>query len=60
MKKWEVQIRKAPVQYSGTCPKCKEFVRGGDECPKKPQPNCPMRIPEEKPRQSRSAFLRDD
>ncbi len=69
--KWEQQIKKAPVQYSGTCKKCGEFVRGGQECPIKlpakgtglqAKTYCPMRIPEEdKPRRkSRSAFLTED
>ena len=53
MEKWQQQIKKAPVQYSGTCPECKEFVKGGDECPwKRPAKGeglqdkeyCPMRI----------------
>ena len=69
MKKWELQIKKAPVQYSGTCPRCGDFVKGGDECPIKlpakgeglqAKAYCPMRIPEEEPRQSRNAFLRGD
>ena len=53
MKKWELQIKKAPVQYSGTCPRCGDFVKGGDECPIKlpakgeglqAKAYCPMRI----------------
>tara|TARA_R110000751_G_scaffold73678_4_gene148970 strand:+ start:2507 stop:2758 length:252 start_codon:yes stop_codon:yes gene_type:complete len=54
MKKWELQIKKAPVQYSGTCPKqgCEQFVQKGQECPLKLpakgkgvlQHGCPMRI----------------
>jgi hypothetical protein len=69
MKKWEIQIKKAPVQYSGTCPRCKKFVRGGDECPLKLPAKgeglqasvyCPMRIPEKESSKSRNAFLRDD
>ena len=62
--KWEQQIMKAPVQYSGTCKKCKQYVSTGDECPLKLPPKgtglqmhgCPMRI-ERKPK---SAFLARD
>jgi len=50
---WETQIKKAKVQYSGTCPICKQFMRQGQECPLKLPPQgeglqakayCPMRI----------------
>ena len=53
MTKWTEQIRKAPVQYSGTCKKCGEMMNKGEECPLKLPPHgkglqskayCPMRI----------------
>ena len=53
---WERQIKKATVQYSGTCNKCGEYVTGGQECslklPAQDSSNpllsryyCPMRMP---------------
>ena len=49
---WKTQIKKARVQYSGTCDRCGEFVKGGMDCPEKlsPQPEgskdgCPMMTP---------------
>jgi len=51
---WITQIKKAPVQYSGTCKRCGEFVMGGQECPKKlaaqvgestDKDYCPQRTP---------------
>lgn len=49
MEKWELQIKKATVQYSGTCWECGEYVDGGDVCPRTLPPppyssHCPMRI----------------
>ena len=49
---WFSVLKAGTVDYSGTCRKCKKFVRGGEVCPvklpspdKAPQgPNCPMRV----------------
>lgn len=49
---WEELIKAGTIDYTGTCKKCNQFVRGGAKCPltlpspdKAPQgPNCPMRV----------------
>lgn len=33
LKNDESTLTKRKVQYSGTCPKCKKFVSGGEFCP---------------------------
>ncbi len=56
MMSW-TNIIKNRVSYSGTCPKCKQFVSGGNPCPKKLSADkevspgvvlegCPMKINE--------------
>jgi len=49
-------LKKRTVQYSGTCPKCKEFISGGDICPIKlpaqgeglaANTYCPMKVPKD-------------
>lgn len=49
---WEDILKGRTIQYSGTCSKCKEFKRSGDECSLKlpaqgetpAPPYCPMKV----------------
>ena len=54
--KWENKLKKNAVEYTGTCRRCKQFVRNGMACPlslpaqdvNNPltrSVNCPMKVP---------------